>query len=581
MAADLTQNFWGKHFEKIILSAAAAIFIIAFVLLAATRTHQDRFLTDAERLVKNVEEDRKAPVSEQMDKALTAKERTDLGIGQPPVTSQDFARKLAGLPPAPEMGKDFVPGIFEESKTGIVEVLPPAPVAPPVQEVTNVEVVVGRGTTTEAVPTAVFHLDKPSYSDIVWAGCAGQFDLTAQVEAYWKANTPGAQPIVLARVEMQRRELKADGSWSEWQYVAPTLPKAVADKWPKLPANPRDVRAVLDWGAALASAQAAIRLMPLYPLVAVDEEGRTTRAITGSANGTEQPPVLEKPKAPAAPPAATHAPEPAAPAAPPKTGATGEASPWSARPTGPTPRPGVGPIAPPAAGVSKRVMAWLSAYDTSVVPGATYQYQMRVALRNPVYSIPRVEDPKIQWALALVGEWSQPTQAITIPPLVQFYYVGTGGDRPNVELQRWILGQWIRVPSVQCSIGAPISFVRREKLMLPGARGKEKTKDTIEVDLSPQVVILDVVHNFPYQPEGNIRPIRTNVLMCADAAGRLFHRIEWEDKQAAANDWLARTEKTAAPPPTKPAATPPKPAPAVAKPPARPATKAPAGQPSR
>ena len=581
MAADLTQTFWGKHFEKIIVLAAAAIFIISLVFFAVVRTPQGRLLADAEQAVKAAEESRKVPVAEReeaeyiqrlMEGALTAHERTDLGIGQPLVTPQDLARQLTGLSPALESGKDFVQGLAE-IEVGSAPPTPSAtPEAPMVQEVTNIEVVVGRGTTTEAVPTAVFHLDKPSYSDIVWAGCAGQFDLTAQVEAYWQANNP-SQPIILARVELQRRELKADGSWSDWQAVTPALPKAAADKWPKLPANPRDVREVGDWGVALSNMQAAIRLMPLYPLVAVDEEGQTTQAITGNATGVEQP-ELTPPKPAAAPAAAPEAAppatEPAASAAVPAKAVTSEEdSPWAARAPS-----AAKTTAAPTEAARNRVVAWVSAYDTSVMPGVTYQYQMRVALRNPVYSLARVEDPKVRWAPMLSGEWSQPTQAVTIPPLVQFYFIGVGGDKPNVELQRWVLGQWIKVPSVQCNLGSPIYFVRREQLRLPGSKD-QKTKDTVEVDLSPQVVLVDVIHNFPYQPEGNARPIRTNVLVCAAAAGRLFHRIEWEDKKAAANDWLARTGKVAAPSPaskptappvTKPAAPTPKPE----KPPAHP-----------
>jgi len=555
MAADLTQTFWGKHFEKIIVAVAAVVFIIAMAFFVVMRKSQEQDLTRTERSVKAVEESRKAPVAEQLEKALTAKERADLGIGQPAVTPQDFARRLSELPPAPEAGKDLVQGIVVEEKIDDGKKLPPPPEAPRVQEVTNVEVVVGRGTTAEAVSTAVFQLDKPFFSDIVWAGCAGQLDLTAQVEAYWKANDP-PQPIVVARVEMQRRELKVDGSWSDWQYVTPALPKAVADKWPQLPANLSDVRAVGEWGGALETNQAAIRLMPLYPLVAADEEGRTTRAITGSATGIEQPeltppkPAVAPAAAPAAAPSAT---APAAPAAAPvKPEASEENSPWVTR----APSAAARTTAEPTVAARKRVVAWVSAYDTSVTPGATYQYQMRVALRNPVYSLARVEDPKVRWTPMLPGEWSQPTRAVTIPPLVQFYFVGMGGDRPNVELQRWILGQWIKFPSVQCNLGAPVYFVRREQLRLPGSKD-QKIKDTVEVDLSPQVVLVDVIHNFPYLPEGNVRPIRTNVLVCADAAGRLFHRIDWVDKNAATRDWLARTEKASAPSPATPPMAPP------------------------
>jgi hypothetical protein len=83
-------------------------------------------------------------------------------------------------------------------------------------------------------------------------------------------------------------------------------------------------------------------------------------------------------------------------------------------------------------------------------------------------------------------------------------------------------------------------YSKRQKLELPGGREKEMVLQ--EVDMSPGVLLVDVIRNFPYLPEGNTRPIRTNILVYADTKGQLGTRIEWEDKKAAANERIARQQ---------------------------------------
>jgi hypothetical protein len=235
----------------------------------------------------------------------------------------------------------------------------------------------------------------------------------------------------------------------------------------------------------------------------------------------------------------------------PTTPTTGAAQPVEAVPAGP-----------------KHVIATLWAYDTSVEPGKTYQYQMRASIVSPIYSDPRVLDDKARWTLEFTGAWSEASREVTIPNLVDFFFVGmASGDKVNLELHRWILSQWVIQPSVQSSIGAPVVFSKRQKLTIPGAKAGAASKDSmtaeaINVDMNPQALLVDVLRQFPYVPEGATKVIRTNVLIYADARGQLDRRTEWDDKNESRNKKAEREGGGVAPPPPtgpKPPTPPPPP----------------------
>ncbi len=549
MAADLTQNFWGKHFEKIVLAAAAILFVAAAIFFVFGPTHQDRLRLGVTNDVGNLQKPSE-PVT--LDKVLTPAEKSDLGIGQPPVTVKDYIGELNGLAAAWDATHDWTETRPAPTNTG--EKLTPFH-APRVVNVTNLQVVTGRGTTDEAAPKPVFVLEqKPLIlSDIVFNGIVGLVDLTDQLDAFKAADDP-VQPIMLSRVELQRRELKADSTWSPWQAVTPAVTATAAAKWPKLPANPRNSRAVMQWGAAVGIMQAAIRHMPLYHLVAVDEEGRLVESVAGSSTGTEQPDLTPPKPVEPAPAASDVGSEDTGPAAPPPESVTGEVNPWAAPATGPATKTGpAAPIAPPPPREpSKRATTTVWAYDTTVEPGKTYQYQMRIGIRSPIYSLERA-DPAARWQPEFMGEWSEPTRDVTPLPTVFFYFVGVLGDKANIDLQRWILGQWVHVPSTPISLGAPIvaNPPLRRKLTVPGTKA-EPTKDNVEIDMNPVgIVLVDILHNFLYQPAGT-RAVRTDVLMFADGRGELGERFVWDDKTRAASDWKARETGGTTPPVTPP-----------------------------
>jgi hypothetical protein len=116
-------------------------------------------------------------------------------------------------------------------------------------------------------------------------------------------------------------------------------------------------------------------------------------------------------------------------------------------------------------------------------------------------------------------------------------------------------------PSVQCNLGAPVVFIKPQKLTIPSAKGGGKesaTTEAINVDMNPQVLLVDVLRGFRYVPEGGTKSIPTNILLYSDARGQLERRIEWDDKNAART---ARAERESGvvgpikgplPPPPKP-----------------------------
>jgi hypothetical protein len=524
MAADLMESFLGRHVEKIVLAAAVALFLGALGWFVIFTQSQEKL-----RLAVNqrVEDTKKRIKEAKIDDALSKEERVALGIDLPVLTVSGFELRLKSLGPSwdaltrwsenqPKPG-----GVIEPTK--IVRTLPDK-----IMAIHDLEVAVGRGTTIEPVPNPLSKLvdAKATLYDVAWAGVVGRMDLSAQLEENTKGNAV-YQPILLTKVELQRRELKPDGTWSDWQAVPPSAPKAVLAKLPKFPANPQDKRAVGEWATGVINLQADIRRMPFCPLLASD--GKTVQALAGPIQGVEQPPPpppkIEASAAPAE--AAPAAPAPEAP--PPPKPATGTLPPWFTQPTPPAGKPAEGAKAVTPAAV-KHVVAALWAVDATVEPGKTYQYQMRPSLVNPVYSSVEAKDEKVRWTLEMTGEWSRASKEVTIPPVNEFFFVGSFGGRPNLELHRWIFGQWVIVPSAQASIGAPVVYVKpRTQITVPGGTG---TKE-IDVDLSPGILLVDINRNFRYRPEGNPQAIPTNVLVYADALGRLSQRIEWLDRQEA------------------------------------------------
>jgi len=559
MAADLTESFMGKHFEKIVLAAAVVIFAAAMIFFVVDRQHQDSLRKQVETLLDSTKV-KATEVDLNTIKALTPDERMSLGLGQPPRTVESFKADMMAL------GQPWQAA----TKMEVVVAPPPppidkvaAPTPPVVQPVDNVNVVVGRGVTTEAFPTPLSKIDAKniSYSDINWATCVGQVNLSAQLRAYDTAHVAWQQ-IIINRVDIQRRELKPDGTWTEWKPVAPYVPAAIRTKMAKTP-TATDHKAVQDWAASVYKQQVETRRMPLPVLVASDAEGKVVQQVVGNITTIEQPSLIRPVVAPPAgepgatptgtAPVAAGAPTPAAVGA-------GGLPPWMR--DVPTPGAKGAPSATAAGGAAsgaaaQDVYATVWANDLTVEPGKTYQYQMRVSILSPIYLGERVSE-KDRWAIEFTSAWSQPSAEAAVPPLVEFYFIGSNAGRANLELHRWIMGQWVIIPSAATPLGGPVVYTKaRTKLKVPGQRD-EVTKD---IEFVPNVLLVDVVRDFPYKPAALTNRVTTRLLIFADAQGKLGQRVEWEDRVSAAKlqadrkdvipamPVLTSTSTTAMPPP--------------------------------
>jgi len=549
MAADLTQSFMGKHVEKIVVAAAALIFIGAFVWFVVMREPQGGLLTEVEEKVAQLE----AKVQEEvtLEKALPGEERVALGIGRSTTTVDDLKKAVAGAAPSYAAVPKWTPPL---RKGKVVE--PPKKNFYPPEEVLAVErvqAVAGYGVTDSDVPRALASLPHGSvtYNDIVWAGVVGKFDLTEQLDRYVQPYLDADQepyvlkqsPIIISRVEIRRRRIKPDGSTGEWETVTPALPAEVADRLPTPPKDNTDEAAGGEWFKGLLKAQTDIRRAPFYNMLSLgDSKSKTVGMVAGDVKDALQPDVtrfLQKrtvAEEGAGADVKVAAAEPATDAAAAESEG-GFVPPWL---RGGTTREGPAEAGRQEAATAERehLYATLWANDLTVQPGNTYQYQMRVAVANPVWSFPMVQPQEDRWTLEFLGPWSEPTEPVTIPELMGFYFVGTFGQRVNLELHRWIHGQWIIVPSVPSHIGAPVVHTKdHTPIVLPN--GKTVVKD---VSLSPGVLLVDVIRDFPYQPPGRNRPIRTRVLVYADAQGALNRRVEWADRIQSSKDRRERKQ---------------------------------------
>jgi len=541
MASDLTQTFMGRHVEKIVLGAAAAVLVVSAVLFVGLRTPHDSERRNLQSEISRIRQDMEETT---LDKILGEEGKKQLGFDEATNVVEEIEKRPETLP-APWEPKLLTTGRLVPSNDGDGKTVLEPPQKPGrVLPVTDLRVAVGRGMTNDASAPGVVakvSVKNQNYGDILWVSCVGRFDLTEELAEFVKAKAPPDTEILVTRVDLQRRTLRPDGRWSDWEPVTSAGPASV--KLPNRPANSQERAAVSPWWSGLRTAQALVRHPPFYALVAKDSEAQVAVDVAGEVP-TEEPSVRV--------PATTKKPEGEGASAPAPTDSGATAT--SAKPdwfvTGGT-SGGSGATAHQEA---PHVFATVWAHDLSVQPGQTYQYRMRGAVFNPAYA-PPLSDAAIRWALDFDGEWSEPTENVAVKPIVEFYFVGAFRNKANLQLHRWIHGQWVIMPSVPTNIGGPVVCKRDAKLQIPVAGGKTETV-TVSVDLSPDVLLVDMIRDFPYYPQGNRTATRTGVLIYTDAQGRVGRRIDWEDNRAANELRQVRESEVPQPPAKKGGATP-------------------------
>ena len=130
-------------------------------------------------------------------------------------------------------------------------------------------------------------------------------------------------------------------------------------------------------------------------------------------------------------------------------------------------------------------------HDDTVEAGKTYQYRMRVKLWNRYVgrtrAVKNAEDAKVP---VVLGEWSFPSDPITVTPSTYFFL---SGGQPNensasVDVWKWRKGFW-KKQRFDVTIGDVIGEVRNIKTGEYSTEGEEVAAD---VDFTTGAAVLDL-----------------------------------------------------------------------------------------
>lgn len=130
-------------------------------------------------------------------------------------------------------------------------------------------------------------------------------------------------------------------------------------------------------------------------------------------------------------------------------------------------------------------------HDTTVEPGKTYRYRMRVRLWNRyVGRLKALKNPAEAKKTVLVGEWSLPGDPITVARKQHFFVTGRvpGEQAARVEVFNWRQGNWLR-ESFEVRTGDIIGGVTRTKT---GEYDMDLNPVREDVDFTTGAVVLDL-----------------------------------------------------------------------------------------
>ncbi|MCA9249641.1 MAG: hypothetical protein R3E58_02370 [Phycisphaerae bacterium] len=177
--------------------------------------------------------------------------------------------------------------------------------------------------------------------------------------------------------------------------------------------------------------------------------------------------------------------------------------------------------------IGKQVLWIHDAAPGSVESGRTYQYRVRPRIYNQYCGTPPLlNNPQDAAKVELVGDWSEPSEPITIDRDTIFF-VRSGNEKKKeckVDLYKWVAGQWI-AKQFTLTVGEPIGdIVTRIKTH----RGPDD-----QVDFSTGATVVDIVFDKQYWKKGRRRQtIKTTALVYVDASGHLFEQTEEFDENS-------------------------------------------------
>ncbi len=134
------------------------------------------------------------------------------------------------------------------------------------------------------------------------------------------------------------------------------------------------------------------------------------------------------------------------------------------------------------------VAVWF--HDDTVEAGKTYRYRLRVKLWNRYVGRMRsMTDPEQAKQPIVAGDWSYPSEPITVTPSTYFFLSGSRPpDAANLDVWKWRGGRWFK-QRFDVSIGDVIGGVRNIKTGEYDAEGEEVRAD---VKFTTGAVVLDL-----------------------------------------------------------------------------------------
>lgn len=132
-------------------------------------------------------------------------------------------------------------------------------------------------------------------------------------------------------------------------------------------------------------------------------------------------------------------------------------------------------------------------HDDTVQPGKTYRYRLRVRLWNRYVTEEKpLADPAMAMQPTLPGEWSLPSDPVTVPPSTYFFVgrrpPGQEEDTVRVEVWKWLDGWWVK-ESFTVGVGDEIGGTRTVSVV---SAESEEGEEMREVDFSTGAVVLDI-----------------------------------------------------------------------------------------
>jgi hypothetical protein len=137
-------------------------------------------------------------------------------------------------------------------------------------------------------------------------------------------------------------------------------------------------------------------------------------------------------------------------------------------------------------------------HDDTVEAGKTYRYRMRVKLWNRYVGHKRpLQDPAQAKQPLVVGEWSFPSEPITVTPSTYFFFSGAHApDTASADVWKWRKGRWFKERfdvTVGDVIGGRVRNVRT------GEYDKEGDEVKADIDFTTGAVVLDLRFDEPVE----------------------------------------------------------------------------------